>query len=71
MTGPKSRGAEIREGLLFLKKRSKKTFLNWAVLVSVPQSQTSKSFCAAFFKKRPLSLRAGTILRLDPLMPRD
>jgi hypothetical protein len=34
-----------------LKKRSKKLSLNWAVLV----------FCAAFFKKRPLSY-----LKSDP-----
>jgi hypothetical protein len=38
----------------FLKKRSKKLFCSWALLVSAPQSPVSKSFCAAFFKGRPL-----------------
>jgi hypothetical protein len=40
----------------FLKKRSKKLFLNWAVLVSPPQAQIGKSFCTAFFKGRLLPL---------------
>jgi hypothetical protein len=35
---------------------SKKTLLVWAVLVSPPQAQFRRSFCAAFFKKRPFSL---------------
>jgi ArsR family transcriptional regulator, arsenate/arsenite/antimonite-responsive transcriptional repressor len=30
--------------------------LSWAVLVATPQAQANKSFCAAFSKKRPLSL---------------
>jgi hypothetical protein len=32
-------------------KEAKKLFCSWAVLVSPPRAQPSKSFCAAFFKK--------------------
>jgi hypothetical protein len=49
---------EKRKGFFFEKKKQK-IFLNWAVLVSLPQTQTSKSFCAAFFKKRPLPAAWG------------
>jgi hypothetical protein len=47
-------GREERKGFFFEKKKQK-TFLNWAVLVSLPPAQSNKNFCAAFFKKRPLS----------------
>jgi len=36
-------------------KVAKKLCLLWAVRVSTPLAQSHKSFCAAFFKKRPLS----------------
>ena len=39
----------------FFEKRTKKLFLNWAVLVSAPPAQSQRSFCAAFSKKRPSS----------------
>jgi hypothetical protein len=39
----------------FFEKKKQKTFLNWAVLVETPPAQCQKSFCAAFFKRRPLS----------------
>jgi hypothetical protein len=42
-----------RKGFFFEKKKQK-TFLNWVVLVSAPLAQFQESFCAAFFKKRPL-----------------
>jgi hypothetical protein len=38
-----------RESASFLKKRSKKLFFSWAVLVSTPQSHRSKK--PLFFKK--------------------
>jgi hypothetical protein len=45
----------LKEGLLFVNKKVAKSFCIWARAVSAPQAQTSKSFCAAFSKKRPLS----------------
>jgi hypothetical protein len=40
------------ESASFLKKRSKKPFCSWAVLVSAPEAQRNqKLFCAAFFQK--------------------
>jgi hypothetical protein len=44
-----------KERGFFFEKKKQKTFLNWAVLLSRPPAQIRKSFCAAFFKKRPLS----------------
>jgi hypothetical protein len=37
-------------------KKKQKNFFNRAVLAPTPPAQANKSFCAAFFKKRPLSL---------------
>jgi hypothetical protein len=37
-----------------LKKRSKKLFLNWAVLVAAPRAQNNKSFLRRFFSKKRL-----------------
>jgi hypothetical protein len=44
----------------FFEKKKQKTFFYWAVLVSAPQAQTNKSFCAAFFKRRPLARKLLT-----------
>jgi hypothetical protein len=39
----------------FLKKRSKKLFLTWAVLVSLPPAQPKQKFLLSFFQKAALS----------------
>jgi hypothetical protein len=48
-----------KERLLFVNKKKQKNFIDfglWALSAKQNQAQHSKSFCAAFFKKRPLSL---------------
>jgi hypothetical protein len=37
-------------------KKKQKNFIHLGALVSLPWAQISKSFCAAFFKKRLLAL---------------
>jgi hypothetical protein len=45
----------LREGKrFFFEKKKQKTLLNWAVLVSAPQAQRSKSFLRRFFSKKRL-----------------
>jgi hypothetical protein len=47
---------EAKGSASFLEKRSKKLFFNWAVLVSLPQSQRKQKFFAPlFFKKAATS----------------
>ena len=41
-----------RGRLLFVNKKKQKTFLTWAVLVSLPRSQANKSFLRRFFSKK-------------------
>jgi hypothetical protein len=44
--------------LLFVNKKKQINFIYagpWALSPTTPMAQHSKSFCAAFFKKRPLS----------------
>jgi hypothetical protein len=44
---------EGKDGLFFEKKKQK-TFFELGRLVSLPEAQFRKGFCAAFFKKRLL-----------------
>jgi hypothetical protein len=61
-TGAARGSAETKESASFLKKRSKKLFCSWAVLVSPPPAQISKSFLRRFFFKK-----AATSFRLPPI----
>jgi hypothetical protein len=49
-------------------KKQQKNFVNagpWAMAPTTPMAQHRKSFCAAFFKKRPLRVTAGEKTRGD------
>ncbi|HTJ89326.1 MAG TPA: hypothetical protein VL356_04005 [Acidocella sp.] len=53
--------AHIKSGkprgrLLFVNKKKQKNFVSSGRAVSLPPAQRRRSFCAAFFKKRLLSL---------------
>jgi hypothetical protein len=49
--------AKAKGRLLFVNKKKQKNFVNagqWALSRTRPLPSINKSFCAAFFKKRPL-----------------
>jgi hypothetical protein len=49
-------GVQVKQAVLFLKKKNQKDFCAWRWALSSPtlMTQHDKSFCGAFFKKRPL-----------------
>jgi hypothetical protein len=47
---------KAREVFFFCKKRSKKTFIRWVLLVKAPDAQIKKSFLLLFYKKEVFCL---------------